>query len=636
MIRTRPLLLALAIQLAPATGALAVIEFIQGESLPVPPRPNFVAMGDFNEDGFDDVVVSSIASDQVSVLFTGPDGSFTDTTTLLPPDFRRPRDVAVGDFGCSSPSDPACVENAAGKFVDGNLDIVMGDRGAQSVFIFFGDGRGRFSSPSDVPIGGRAQRLAVADFEQDGDTDIAVTDITGNRTLVLVNNGNSFPQFNVIELPSGDETIAPDDVVAADFNRDGRPDILVLNTGSTRVKDVTLYLFDRTIRDIPVFQRFGNFLVGRNPSDLIIADFDQDGFADDAAMLNRPQRDDVTQVEFLFSRLRDCNVEGRNCTFVAFDPQPPLVLRCPSGNLICRGRAMRAGDFDNDDIVDLAVALSEREGDIHDLAILGGRGNGAYVEDVFFFLDVPGEAMTLGFFDLGPFLDIALAKVRNVRVDLFLNVSGRLPGERCEEDEDCRSGVCVGGVCCGRDLGDCCEEDTDCESGFCVDGVCCNERCPDGICDVPGTEGICLLPTPTPTITRISMPRPPGAPCAEDADCEPGLFCVDGVCCFDPFCPTGQFCVGIGDGFPGFEGLCIPGTRPPTRIPTLTPTGRPPTIVVSRGGGCSTGGGEPPSTGSGVALALLLPTVLWLRRRWQLQRAAQAMQPAPSAEETLR
>jgi hypothetical protein len=396
--------------------------------------------------------------------------------------------VAVGDFGCSSPSDPACVENAAGKFVDGNLDIVMGDRGAQSVFIFFGDGRGRFSSPSDVPIGGRAQRLAVADFEQDGDTDIAVTDITGNRTLVLVNNGNSFPQFNVIELPSGDETIAPDDVVAADFNRDGRPDILVLNTGSTRVKDVTLYLFDRTIRDIPVFQRFGNFLVGRNPSDLIIADFDQDGFADDAAMLNRPQRDDVTQVEFLFSRLRDCNVEGRNCTFVAFDPQPPLVLRCPSGNLICRGRAMRAGDFDNDDIVDLAVALSEREGDIHDLAILGGRGNGAYVEDVFFFLDVPGEAMTLGFFDLGPFLDIALAKVRNVRVDLFLNVSGRLPGEDCDEDDQCRSGVCVGGVCCGRDLGDCCEEDTDCESGFCVDGVCCNERCPDGICDVPATD----------------------------------------------------------------------------------------------------------------------------------------------------
>jgi hypothetical protein len=48
-----------------------------------------------------------------------------------------------------------------------------------------------------------------------------------------------------------------------------------------------------------------------------------------------------------------------------------------------------------------------------------------------------------------------------------------------------------------------CTVGSQCASSFCVDGVCCNTACLQGRCDLPGQEGICVIPAAAPAL------RPP-------------------------------------------------------------------------------------------------------------------------------
>jgi hypothetical protein len=82
---------------------------------------------------------------------------------------------------------------------DGNLDIVVANRVATgTVSILFGDGNGGFSAPSTIPTGGAyPQALALADFNGDGSTDIAVANgSSSNVSLILLNNKLTFSSAN--------------------------------------------------------------------------------------------------------------------------------------------------------------------------------------------------------------------------------------------------------------------------------------------------------------------------------------------------------------------------------------------------------------------------------------------------------
>jgi hypothetical protein len=89
-------------------------------------------------------------------------------------------------------------------------------------------GDGTFKTQSVFPAGGGPSSLAVADFNVDGRLDILVADQTDNAVSVLLNLGSGLfgPNF---ELPVGTNPVA---VASADFDANGRPDAVTANKGS--------------------------------------------------------------------------------------------------------------------------------------------------------------------------------------------------------------------------------------------------------------------------------------------------------------------------------------------------------------------------------------------------------------------
>jgi hypothetical protein len=163
--------------------------------------------------------------------------------------------------------------------------------------------------------------------------------------------------------------------------------------------------------------------------------------------------------------------------------------------------------------------------------------------------------------------DVIVGSDRARTVDAYINFTGneigdRIPGQVCEDPQQCVTLSCEDGVCCRtecsaggrcnltghegfctpeglqRPRGARCDGADQCESGFCVDQVCCVAgTCPIGTrCDIPSDAGVCAVPADA------------GQACERVEHCRSG-FCVDDVCCGDA-CPEGRC------DSPGHEGTC--------------------------------------------------------------------------------
>lgn len=107
---------------------------------------------------------------------------------------------------------------------DGNPDIAVGNSTGDSVTVFLGNGNGGFVSIKNYKAAGGIRGLAVCDADGDGDADILTANRSGNNVAVLINNGNgTFAQPLLLEAGGSGETAA----AVADANNDGIPDLFV-------------------------------------------------------------------------------------------------------------------------------------------------------------------------------------------------------------------------------------------------------------------------------------------------------------------------------------------------------------------------------------------------------------------------
>jgi hypothetical protein len=133
-----------------------------------------------------------------------------------------------GEFGVrrDSPAGLAPSGVAAADFnKDGNIDVAAADNNGSAVCILLGDGIGHFSAPQLYPVGGYPNDIAIADFNQDTNMDIAVCNQNDSTVSILYGNGTGgFGGRHDYEVGTG-----PSSIVSADFDKDGYLDIAVTN-----------------------------------------------------------------------------------------------------------------------------------------------------------------------------------------------------------------------------------------------------------------------------------------------------------------------------------------------------------------------------------------------------------------------
>lgn len=311
---------------------------------------------DIDGDGYTDMVVTSGATQTVNVIYGGPNaaikapnsdhltgvdavaiGNFIKHATGLEVAvgsdrirvFRNDGDMRFTEaYTC--PINARCVAIGSGDFnSDGNLDIAalgVPSTGRPYFWTLLGDGAGGFSSASYVmmtgtasegydlavadvdgvngldllasegqayyegiycrvnngagvftasakktalPLNSKPRGMAVADFNGDGKKDVVVALAGQNKLGLMTGIGDGF--FNApVTFTTGAE---PTGVCAADFTGDGKPDVIVSNKGSD-----TISVFAGS--GTGSFALLGTIAVGPQPTNMETADFDGDGILD--------------------------------------------------------------------------------------------------------------------------------------------------------------------------------------------------------------------------------------------------------------------------------------------------------------------------------------------------------------------
>src|SRR5438128_1355631 len=200
--------------------------------------------GDFNGDGKPDVVVAASCGPAsngygipgcpasgyaVVVYLSNGDGTFQ-TGIINGGPAPALRSIAVGDFNG-----------------DGRLDVAAAsdcfssqDCSSGSMLILLGNGDGTFSHSAYFPLVGivsQANTVTVGDLNGDSKPDVVVTlgcapvvsPCQGAVSVYLGNGDGSFPASN--SYPAVGNGGIP--VVIGDFNKDGKPDVLVATPNSS-------------------------------------------------------------------------------------------------------------------------------------------------------------------------------------------------------------------------------------------------------------------------------------------------------------------------------------------------------------------------------------------------------------------
>ena len=170
----------------------------------------WLTAADFNSDGHLDVAVTNSGSDShgtdgsVMVLFGKGDGTFKKPTTYKLP--GEPFAIAAGDLNG-----------------DHHPDIVV-TADAGTVAILMNTGSGKFKHTKTYAAGGEPASVTIAALKRDGKghMDLVISCIMG--VGVLLGNGDGTFGSETIYSTSGDGQ-GPSGAVVADFNRDGNPDI---------------------------------------------------------------------------------------------------------------------------------------------------------------------------------------------------------------------------------------------------------------------------------------------------------------------------------------------------------------------------------------------------------------------------
>ncbi|MBL8173918.1 MAG: VCBS repeat-containing protein [Bryobacterales bacterium] len=231
-------------------------------------RVSFLAAGDVNGDGKPDLIAggsepTSGSNSNLPTMFLAGNGDGT---------FQ-----AAANINGATGANQALLADVSG---DGKLDLVTTRYGEfnsttnpGAVAVFTGNGNGTFQNAVSYSAGINPSSTLAADLNADGKLDLVATTTTTNfgfRLAILLNSGTG--AFGAASLINTD--FGPKEAVAADFNNDGKQDLMVSHCcGDT---DVTFHIGNGN----GTFQTEILVTAGDSPNGLVTADFNADGKPD--------------------------------------------------------------------------------------------------------------------------------------------------------------------------------------------------------------------------------------------------------------------------------------------------------------------------------------------------------------------
>jgi hypothetical protein len=332
----------------------------------------FVLVGDFNGDGLPDLLLSDPSG--IRELTGQGDGTFQQTSTFLlgPPD--------TGSPGMGSTAGAVADLNG-----DGKPDIAVIGSSSGTAYVALGQGNGAFTIAPNIPVGemfSDSLGVVAADFDGDGKPDLIVANVASRiygHLFYLRGNGNGTFQTPVeFAQPHLNIVLAPCGICSApmavgDLNHDGKLDLVVAEPAAFSL-GIVLGNGDGTFQPMVEYRPSP---AGVTIVSVGVGDFNGDGKPDVVALANEGG-------VYLMLGNGDGTLSAAQMT-----PTP------------ANAKALAVGDMNHDGKADVAV-VSDR------VTVLLGNGNGTFQTGVDMTLAAPGSDIVLGDFNSDGMLDIAV------------------------------------------------------------------------------------------------------------------------------------------------------------------------------------------------------------------------------------
>jgi hypothetical protein len=221
----------------PSTFSLTILgaNFTPNETMTLAPNPNYVlhpATITVNPSGsqitaqFINTVLGSPATLAVTVANPAGNPPSTSNTYYLPFTPAQPS-VLLNQNNTTYLGGTPKGMIPVDFFRNGNPGLALVSQGSDTLTLFFTNYGGPFIQNSSYFIGDGAWGIVAADLLGSGFLDLAVTNSADNTLLLFfANGGGSYRSGGNISLPG----FFPTQLVAGDFNGDGKIDIAVLNS----------------------------------------------------------------------------------------------------------------------------------------------------------------------------------------------------------------------------------------------------------------------------------------------------------------------------------------------------------------------------------------------------------------------